>query len=138
MPYKRLITWSRAYVDPASLETYRQLYGMEPLERRRFMALLRERLAERGRPLHEADLILDVPPRDKDTLPTVTVHHPKAPGPPAYTSLAETSAIVSGIGADFLSTVKKIRLFVHPEHAERLLSNPEHLRDSVDQALSSL
>ncbi|MCA9518393.1 MAG: hypothetical protein KC635_25840, partial [Myxococcales bacterium] len=112
--YKRLGTWSR--VDPTDdrRETYERLYALDADGAARLIALLSERLGGRGRPLPPGALLLDVPPRDKDTIPDVAVHHVASR---RWTTLAASSRIVHGIAHDFVKVVKKIRLFVHPDHA---------------------
>jgi hypothetical protein len=40
------------------------------------------------------------------------------------------------MGEDFLSVVKKIRLFVHPDHAERLSADRERVAAVVHEVLS--
>ncbi|MGB0589866.1 MAG: HD domain-containing protein [Myxococcota bacterium] len=137
-PYRRLMTWSRAYHDDQSRETYTRLHSLSAVESATLVTALRERLGVGGRPLREGDVILDIPPRDKDRLPEVTVYHPHGRGGGSYTSLAESSRIVSGMGEDFLAAVKKIRLFVHPEHAERLGRDRAALKNAVDEVLSTL
>ena len=134
-PFKRLMTWSRSYQDPTRRDAYEHLYGLSAGACAALLGQLRSLLGAPGRPLREGDLILDIPPRDKDRLPEVAVHHPRAPDGGQYSSLADTSAIVSGIGHDFLSVVKKIRLFVHPEHAERL-SAMEHLDARIHELIT--
>lgn len=125
-PYKRLVTWSRVYGDAAKLAAYERLYHLDAVGERRLLDGLRQTLVRSGRPLPRGALILDTPPRDKDRTPDVVVHHTRAgQGAAAYGSLAEASHIVSGIGRDFLAAVKKIRLFVHPDHTARLVDEVE-------------
>ena len=132
------MTWSRAYQDDESRETYTRLHSLTAAESATLVSALRDRLGVGGRPLREGDVILDIPPRDKDRLPEVTVYHPHGRGGGSYTSLAESSRIVSGMGEDFLAAVKKIRLFVHPEHADRLGRDRAALKGAVDEGLSTI
>ena len=137
-PYRRLVTWSRAYRDEASRETYRRLYALSREATQTLVQMLAERLSTSSKPLRRGDLILDIPPRDKDRLPEVTVVHGRSDADASYTSLAESSRIVSGMGEDFLAAVKKIRLFVHPDHAARLSDQPELIDCAIQEGLSSL
>ena len=137
-PYKRLLTWSRGYQDDASQAAYERLYRLSAEAHRELVATLRGVLGTAERPLRAGDLILDIPPRDKDRLPEVKVHYPHGRGQGAYVSLAETSRIVSGMGEDFLSAVKKIRLFVHPDHAQRLKADRGRTNALVDEVISGL
>ena len=100
--------------------------------------MLHERLGTPRRPLRDGDVILDIPPRDKDRLPRVDVRYGQAPGGAVHAPLADTSRIVSGIGEDFLAAVKKIRLFVHPDHAERLSTDRPRVAAMIDEVLSEL
>ncbi|MGM0576807.1 MAG: HD domain-containing protein [Myxococcota bacterium] len=135
-PYKRLITWSRVYDDPDKREAYERLYAMERSDADTLVERLRHVLGREGRPLPEGALILDVPPRDKDHLPDVAVHHPRAgAGQGAWTTLARSSRIVAGIGEDFVKVVKKIRLFAHPHHAPRLEQDPAALERRVHEVV---
>jgi uncharacterized protein len=137
-PYRRLMTWSMAYQDDMSRETYTRLHSLSSSQSAALVSTLRERLGTPSRPLRDGDVILDIPPRDKDRLPEVTVFHPHGRGGGCYTSLAESSRTVSGMGEDFLAAVKKIRLFVHPEHAERLGRDRAALVGAVDEVLSTI
>ena len=137
-PYRRLMTWSRAYQDDVSQELYARLYALDPEASKCLVEALREVLGTASKPLREGDLILDIPPRDKDRLPEVTVYHPHGEGAGNYSSLAESSRIVSGMGEDFLAAVKKIRLFVHPDHIERLKASKMRINAVVSEVLNSL
>jgi HD superfamily phosphohydrolase len=137
-PYRRLMTWSRAYQDDASREIYTRLHSLSSSECAALVRTLRECLGTRARPLREGDVILDIPPRDKDELPEVTVYHPHGRGGGSYTSLAASSRIVSGMGEDFLAAVKKIRVFVHPEHGDRLARDRGRWTGAVHEVLSAL
>ena len=82
-------------------------------------------------------LLLDIPPRDKDSIPDVAVHYPRAgAGAKAYTSLAKASKIVGGIAEDFIGVVKKIRLFVHPAFVERVPSCSATLEALVQETVA--
>lgn len=135
--YKRLATWSKADVDEHHREQWRALHA---LDRRRERSLISKLSRTLGgtKPLPPGALLLDVPPRDKDRIPDVAVHHARArDGAGAWTSLATSSNIVHGIAHDFVAVVKKIRLFVHPEHAH-LVAQPGRMTAAVDQALTEL
>jgi HD superfamily phosphohydrolase len=135
-PYKRLITWSRAYTDPDKLAAYDRLYAMTRSEHTRLIARLRKLLSRGARPLPDGALILDVPPRDKDHQPDIAVYQHRAQGGAGeYTTLRASSRIVRAIGDDFLDVVKKIRLFVHPDHAGPLAADPKGTERVVMDAI---
>ncbi len=141
-PYKRAVTWSRSYADPDKVAAYKAIHAASPGEHSAMVARLRRRLGRlhepgAGRPLPEGSLILDVPPRDKDRQPDIAVHHPRGgAGAGAWSTLAAESGIVRGMGDDFMRRVKKIRLFVHPTYADRLLSDRPALEREVAQAVA--
>jgi len=138
-PYKRVITWSRVYGDPQKRQAYEQLHTMDASKVANLLTLLRERFTTNARPLPDGALLLDIPPRDKDSIPDVEVYRPRAPaGTDAYASLLKTSRIVSGIGEDFIAVVKKIRLFVHPDHAARLKEHTDETERVVHEAISEV
>lgn len=137
-PYKRVITWSRVYDDAGKQEAYERLHAMDRKETARFLDRLRRDLARGGKPLPRGSLVLDVPPRDKDRLPDVDVHFEGGgSGAGAFRRLSEVSRIVAGIGADFVHVVKKIRLFVHPDHAAPLVRDHARTEALVHEALFS-
>ncbi len=130
--YKRLITWSQVYEDPDKRAAYDRLYRLGPDAQARLIDRLRARLSRLSRPIPDGGLILDIPPRDKDVLPDIAVHHPRAgAGGAAYTTLARSSRIAQGIGEDFVKVVKKIRLFVHPDFAPALSAQRARLEAEV-------
>lgn len=136
-PYKRLATFSRADaasgLDPLAL--WERLHALDGPASERLVASLSARLGGPSGPLPAGALILDVPPRDKDQIPDVPVHLVGAgAGEGAFTTLAARSTIVRGIAADFVSVVKKIRLFVHPDHAHHAAS-PRAVHAAVAAAL---
>ncbi len=91
------------------------------------------------RALPEGALILDIPPRDKDRTPDIAVHHTRAgAGRAAFGALSAQSRIVAAIGHDFLAVVKKIRLFVHPDHAAHVVAEPDRVEAIVHEALAEL
>ncbi len=134
--YKRLVTWSRVYDDPAKRHAYDALYTMDRAHLGDLLERLSARLVE-GAPLPPGALLLDIPPRDKDSIPDVAVHYPRAgAGAGAYTSLAKASKIVGGIAEDFIGVVKKIRLFVHPAYVDRVPSCSVTLETLVQETVA--
>ncbi|TNF22366.1 MAG: HD domain-containing protein [Deltaproteobacteria bacterium] len=135
--YKRLATWSKGDVDERARAQWQALYALDRRGVKRLIARLSKRLGG-NHPLPPGALLLDVPPRDKDRIPDIGVHHPRAhEGAGAWTHLAGSSSIVHGIAHDFVAVVKKIRLFVHPEHAH-LVTQPTRVALAVDEALAEL
>jgi len=119
--YKRLVTWSRVYDEPSAQEAYERLYALDEAGCDDLLGRLRDRLSRFGKSLGPHDLILDIPPRDKDRMPDLQVHRRNAHGGTgSWTQLSDCSHIVKGIGADFVNVVKKIRLFVDPGAAATL------------------
>ena len=136
--YKRVVTWSRAYEDPQAggVGVYDGLAALDEAGTAALLGRLRRRLSTLGRPLGKHDLMLDIPPRDKDRVPSVQIFHPKAPpGRPPYRELGDESTIVRGMAQDFLATVKKIRLFLAPEHAARLGDRHGAVHEAVAQVV---
>lgn len=135
--YKRLVTWSRVYDDPLKRQAYDDLYTMD---RPGIAGLLRDlssRLVD-GAPLPPGALLLDIPPRDKDAIPNVAIHYPRAgSGVGAYSSLAEASRIVGGIAEDFIGVVKKIRLFIHPGYRDRVPDCRATLEGIIQDAIAA-
>lgn len=135
-PYKRLVTWSRVYDEPDKRAAWERLYGLDLRRQQALVERIRERLSRLGRAIPKGGLILDVPPRDKDTLPDIAVHRERAgAGAGAYTRLAECSRIVAGIAADFIGVVKKIRLFVHPQVARELGSRQAEVEEALREVI---
>ena len=118
--YKRIATYSRAYVETEKKEAYNRIYHMDRASLSDLTARLTARLGNAiHQPLHPAALIIDIPPRDKDKLETIDVVYPGVSGQRFY-PLHELSHIIAGIQDDFISVVKKIRIFAHPKAAARL------------------
>lgn len=118
--YKRVATFSRAYVEASKQRAYERIYTMDRATLFDLTSRLTARLSSLvGRPLHPAELIIDIPPRDKDRLETVDVVFPDVSGQ-RYYPLHELSRVVAGIQEDFVGFVKKIRIFASPELAREL------------------
>lgn len=134
--YKRIATFSRAYVEPEKKKAYEKIYEMERAQLFDLTARLRVRLgASIGHPLHPAAVIIDIPPRDKDKLETIDVVYPAARGIRTY-KLHDLSAVVAGIQGDFIAVVKKIRIFTHPHFAPLLRALPDLEEIILDEILS--
>lgn len=128
--YKRIVTFSRVYTETPKQKAYEKIYEMDAPSLYDLVDRLRAHLSSLvGRSLHPADVIIDTPPRDKDKLETIDVVYPDANGRQHY-PLHELSRIVAGIQDDFVTVVKKIRIFVEPELAEELAGH-----DGVDQII---
>lgn len=118
--FKRVATYSRAYVEPEKQKAYERIYEMKRADLFDLTSRLTARLGSvLGQPLHPASLIIDIPPRDKDKLETIDVVYPDVSGQRFY-ALHDLSRVVAGIQGDFISVVKKIRIFARPELASRL------------------
>lgn len=135
--YKRIATYSRAYVEPDKHRAYETIYGMQAGEVFDLADRLRARLGHLvGRPLHPADIIIDTPPRDKDKLETIDVVYPHVSGRRHY-QLHELSRVVSGIQDDFVQVVKKIRLFAEPSLAAQLAGHDNVEAILLDEILGA-
>lgn len=130
--YKRLMTWSRVYDEPDAAAAYERLYALDEDGATELLEQMRKRLSDLGGRVGPHDLILDIPPRDKDKLPDIQLHRRNADGGRgSWTRLSECSHIVAGIGADFVNVVKKIRLFVDPSVAKRLAPRRAEAQQAV-------
>jgi HD superfamily phosphohydrolase len=128
--YKRIVTLSRVYTEEPKQRAYARIYEMDAPQLYGLVDRLRARLSSLvGRSLHPADVIIDTPPRDKDKLETIDVVYPDATGRQHY-PLHELSRIVAGIQDDFVTVVKKIRIFVEPSLAAELAGH-----DGVDEII---
>ncbi len=118
--FKRIATYSRAYVEAEKRHAYNRIYHMDRSTLFDLTSRLTARLGSAiGQSLHPASLIIDIPPRDKDEPETIDVVYPRASGQRFY-ALHELSRVVAGIHDDFISVVKKIRVFARPDLAARL------------------
>lgn len=134
--YKRVATFSRAYLEPEKQAVYERIYQMSASEVYDLADRLRARLSYMvGRPLHPADVIVDTPPRDKDKLETVDLVYASAHGQQYY-RLHELSRVVAGMQDDFVKVVKKIRIFVEPRLAAELAKVDGVYPTLVDEILS--
>lgn len=123
--FKRIATYSRAYIEVEKQRAYQKIYQMDRASLSDLTARLTARLGNViGQPLHPAALIIDIPPRDKDTLETIQVVYPAARGQRFY-QLHELSRVIAGIQDDFIAVVKKIRIFAHHEIADSLRRLPD-------------
>ncbi|MBA2660853.1 MAG: HD domain-containing protein [Bradymonadaceae bacterium] len=118
--YKRVATFSRVYVEASKQKAYERIYAMESAALYDLTSRLTARLsAVVGRSLHPADVIIDIPPRDKDRLESVEVVYADVSGQRHY-PLHQLSRVVAGIQDDFIAVVKKIRIFAEPRLAAEL------------------
>jgi len=132
--YKRLLTLGRSQLEPERREAFERIYGLEAHRTRELEDRLRDLLgAKMARAPLEGEVLIDIPPRDKDALEDVEViyegHSSK------YNRglmLSEISRIMRAVGDDFARVVKKIRLFVSPEVAHLL---DAHRTEDVESAL---
>jgi HD superfamily phosphohydrolase len=133
--YKRVSTFSRAYVEEDKRQAYDVIYAMDAESLYALTDRLRVAYSSAlGTPLHPADLIIDTPPRDKDRIETIDVLYPGDPDPRVY-PLHKLSRVVEGVASDFVRVVKKIRLFAAPHIAERLRAHPDAERILLEEIL---
>ncbi len=118
--FKRIATYSRAYVEVEKRQAYNRIYHMDRSSLFDLTSRLTARLGSAiGQSLHPASLIIDIPPRDKDVPETIELVYPRVSGQ-RYYPLHELSRVVAGIHDDFISVVKKIRIFARPDVAAHL------------------
>ena len=126
------MTWSRGpHLTAEELALFERLYRMTDVSQRRWLERLVTRLSTWAPDIRPEDLLLDVPPRDKDSQPDIEVHLTSG----HVTTLQAYSEVVAGIGADFMRHVKRIRLFVHPVQAERLDAHAQEVQEAVSETL---
>ena len=119
--YKRVLTLNRIVGEEELARAYGVLLQMNAGELRQTRRAMREALNHRfDLVLGPGDLIIDTPPRDKDRIEDIEVVYPNS----RPRRLSQISAIVRGIAGDFISCVKKTRVFVAPEFAPALQSRP--------------
>ena len=112
--HKRVLTLSPAYHEEAKKSAYERLLHASECELDSVRHQLERRLESfLGHELGPATLLIDVPPRDKDTLDPFPIQFDAPMGQTQY-KLGEFSSIVRGIGADMTRVVKKIRIYCAP------------------------
>lgn len=135
--FKRVLTLSRVYTEPHKCQAYDIVYAMSAEEIYALVDRLRVTLGKAiNMPLHPASLIIDTPPRDKDRLETIDVVYPHTSGIQTY-PLHELSRIVAGVQKDFMTVVKKIRIFAEPTLARALSEHPGIQDVLLDEILAS-
>ncbi len=118
--YKRLVTWSQAYAEEPKRRAWQAVYDADSDAHEAMRQRIARALADlAGHPVHEASVLLDVPPRDKDRVEHIAVRFEGVSGQGEY-PLAELSSLVAGVQRDMLRVVKKIRVFVEPSLAAAL------------------
>lgn len=119
-PYKRVLTLSRVYDDPQAQDAYERVYHLNGTEKSELRAHLRRTLSQwLGARMEPHELLIDIPPRDKDQMEVPDVVS-VVDGLRVATSLAASSKVVQGIANDFIKVVKRIRIFVHPRIREMI------------------
>jgi len=120
--YKRVLTLGRSQIEPERREAFERVYGLETHRTSELEDRLRDLLSSRiGRTLREGEVLIDIPPRDKDALEDVEVlYEGRHPQSSRGLMLSEISRIMRAVGDDFARVVKKIRVFVSPDAAESL------------------
>ena len=110
--YKRVLTLSRQHPDSRDAAAYDAVYGLRGDELRQLATAMRETIGMMARRTVGAhELLIDTPPRDKDSLDPVDVVFDSG----RQETLASVSRVVRGIAGDFIKVVKRIRVFVAPD-----------------------
>ena len=127
--YKRILALNRVFDDIRHHNAYERIYHLDPGGLAALRAEIAETLSGRlDREVGIDDIIIDTPPRDKDSIETVEVVH----GSGAHRTgmpLERVSKVVQGIATDFVKVVKKIRIFVAPDVRDEIAE--QDLRDEV-------
>lgn len=127
--YKRILALNRVFDDIRHHNAYERIYHLDRAGLTSLRGEIAEVLSARiGRVVEIDDIIIDTPPRDKDSIETVEVVH----GSGAHRTgmpLERVSKVVQGIAADFVKVVKKIRIFVAPDVRDDVLE--QGIRDEV-------
>lgn len=127
-PYKRVLTLSRVYDDPQAQDAYERIYHLNGSEKSELRIHLRATLSQwLGARIGQHELLVDIPPRDKDQLEVPDVVS-TVDGQRVAASLAASSKVVQGIANDFIKVVKRIRVFVHPRVRE-MIQTRDHRDD---------
>jgi HD superfamily phosphohydrolase len=134
--HKRVLTLSRLFEDEAQYaHCWKRLMALDSDGLRQMNEAMREGLRRRfGLDLAPGDLIIDTPPRDKDRLEDVEVAFPALAGH-RRRRLTQISGVVQAISRDFLRVVKKIRVFVAPEHAQTLRQRQALTEETLLEAI---
>jgi hypothetical protein len=115
--HKRLVTYSRIYSEPEKQAAYARIYDANAQELPAIVQRISEALSQlTGIAIQDGDILLDTPPRDKDQPETIEIIYGDVRGKRAYL-LHNLSRIVAGVHTDFVTVVKKIRVFAAPELA---------------------
>ncbi|MFT6396883.1 MAG: HD superfamily phosphohydrolase [Bradymonadia bacterium] len=119
--YKRILSLNRVFDDLRHHNAYDRIYHLTRDELNGLRRTIAEALsAYLGRAVGIDDIIIDTPPRDKDSIETVQVvhgHGDNRSGMP----LEQLSKVVQGIATDFVKVVKKIRIFVSADVRDAIL-----------------
>jgi uncharacterized protein len=128
--HKRVFTLSRIFDDAMYADAYQTVMALGATGIQDLTARLRAEMASHfGLHMKDGDVVVDTPPRDKDTLEDVEVVFP-AMAQGRRAPLTQVSGLVQGIATDFLRVVKKTRVFVAPPFA-----GPLRARQAETEAL---
>ena len=121
--YKRILALNRVFDDLRHHNAYERIYHLDPKGLTALRAEIADTLSSKlGREVMLDDIIIDTPPRDKDSIETVEVVHGSGANRTGM-PLEQLSKVVQGIATDFIKVVKKIRIFVAPD-----------VRDAIQEA----
>jgi HD superfamily phosphohydrolase len=133
--HKRLITFSRAYAEADKRAAFERLYSAPAA----LLAAIHEDVRSAletvaRRPVRPDDVLIDTPPRDKDHPEPIEVVFGDVRGQRSY-DLSALSHVVQGVSTDFVVVVKKVRIFVAAELAERLSVGRHAVEEAVVTAI---
>lgn len=134
--HKRVFTLSRIFDDPVYNDAHSQVMALDSDGIRALTSRIQSELAAHfALQMQDGDVVLDTPPRDKDTLEDVEVVFP-AIAQGRRLPLTQVSGLVRGIARDFLRVVKKTRVFVAPQHAAALRDRQDETEQVILRAIS--
>lgn len=133
--YKRIATYSRAYAEPEKVAAYETLYALDGPGLCAVISRIADhlgRLLDRG--IDPGEVLVDTPPRDKDHPETVDIRYHGVRGQQSY-PLHRLSRVVAGVHADFVTVVKKIRVFVSPAVATAIGGRAHAAEEAILEAI---
>ncbi len=134
--HKRVFTLSRIFDDAVYTDAHDTVMALDAGGIRDLTGRLRAEMASHfGLELQDGDVVLDTPPRDKDTLEDIEVVFP-ALAQDRRVALTQVSGLVQGIATDFLRVVKKTRVFVTPPFAPVLRSRQRETEALILRVIS--
>ena len=135
--HKRVFTLSRVFDDTIYHDAHAAVMALDAEGIRGLTRRLQVEMARHfGISMRDGDVVVDTPPRDKDTLEDVEVVYPAMAGG-RRRDLTQVSGLVRGIAGDFLRVVKKTRVFVAPHCAQPMRARQAETEALILEAIAS-